>query len=120
MTPHEARELFSAAYDSELDDDTQRAFDGALASDISLASEYEEFCTLLRAAAEDLQEAPAPDLLAGVQRRIRLRSRGRFYRDRFSERAGLGTRSPLLVAGVMLVLAALVWAAFRVVQAAAV
>ena len=121
MTPHEARELFSAAFDSELDAATQGAFDGALASDAALATEYAEFCSLLRAAAaDDAAHVAAPDLLPGVQRRLRIRSRGRYYRDRFSERAGLGARSPLIVAAVMLVFAGLIWLAFRVVQAIAV
>jgi anti-sigma-K factor RskA len=120
MTSQEARELFSAAYDTELDAEAARGFEQALANDANLASEYAEFRSLLAAAAEDVEVAKAPDLLPGVQHRLRTRSRGRFYRDRFSERAGLGARSPLIVAGVMMLLAALVWLALRVVQAIAV
>jgi hypothetical protein len=120
MTSQEARDLFSAAYDTELDAEAQRAFDLALATDTILASEYAEFRSLLTAAAQDVEVTSTPDLLPGVQRRLRARSRGRFYRDRFSERAGLGARSPLIVAGVMVLLAALVWLALRVVQAIAV
>jgi hypothetical protein len=120
MTSQEARELFSAAYDAELDPEAQRAFELALANDEILAGEYAEFRSLLTAAVEDVEVASTPDLLPGVQRRLRARSRGRFYRDRFSERAGLGVRSPLIVAGLMVLLAALVWLALRVVQAIAV
>ena len=121
MTSQEARELFSAAYDSELDPGTQAAFDSALAADAALATEYAEFRTLLTAAAEDsTPPGPTPDLLPGVQRRLRARSRGRFYRDRFSERAGLGARSPLVVVIVMLVLGALAWLAWRLVHSIAV
>jgi anti-sigma factor RsiW len=120
MTSQEARDLFSAAYDSELEPETQQAFDAALAHDAALASEYAEFRTLLKAAAEDVEVSATPDLLPGVQHRLRARSHGRFYRDRFSERAGLGARSPLLVAGVMMLVAALVWLAFRVLQSIAV
>jgi hypothetical protein len=116
MTSNEARELFSAAYDTELDAAAQQAFAAALAADPVLAAEYEEFRTLLRAAAEEPEPAAAPDLLPGVQRRLRARSRGRYYGDRFAERAGLGARSPLIVAVVMLVLAGLAWLALRVVQ----
>jgi hypothetical protein len=116
MTSQEARELFSAAYDADLDESTQRAFEQALASDTILSNEYAEFRTLLQAAADDAEVSSTPDLLPGVQRRLRARSRGRFYRDRFSERAGLGARSPLIVAGVMMLIATLVWLAFRVVQ----
>lgn len=120
MTSQEARELFSAAYDAELDAELQSAFDRALAHDAVLASEYAEFRSLLEAAAEDVPVTSTPDLLAGVQRRIRARSRGRFYRDRFSERAGLGARSPLIVAAVMVIVGVLLWLALRVVQAIAV
>jgi anti-sigma factor RsiW len=114
MTSQEARELFSAAYDAELDAGTQRAFESALSDDAALAAEYEEFRALLQAAAEGPGpvSSPAPDLLSGVQRRLRARSRGRYYGDR----AGLGARSPLLLAVVMLVLAGLAWFALRVVQ----
>jgi hypothetical protein len=117
MTSQEARELFSAAYDRELESAAEEAFERALANDAALAGEYAEFRSLLEAAAEDIEVAAIPDLLPGVQRRLRVRSRGRFYRDRFSERAGLGARSPLIVAGAMMLIAALAWLALRVVQA---
>lgn len=117
MTSQEARDLFSSAYDAELDAGAQQAFDRALANDTVLASEYAEFRSLLEAAAHDPEVASTPDLLPGVQRRLRARSHGRFYRDRFSERVGLGTRSPLLVAGAMMLIAMLAWLALRVVQA---
>ncbi|HKU44448.1 MAG TPA: hypothetical protein VJR89_40085 [Polyangiales bacterium] len=117
MTSEQARELFSAAYDAELDAPTREAFDSALASDAALAAEYAEFRSLLEAAAEEPGPAAhAPDLLPGIQRRLRARSRGRYYGDRFAERAGLGARSPLLLAAIMLVLAGLAWLALRVVQ----
>lgn len=117
MTSQEARELFSAAYDAELDSGTQQAFESALAGDSALAAEYAEFRSLLRAAADEPPAAAnAPDLLSGVQRRLRARSRGRYYGDRFAERAGLGARSPLILAVIMLVLAGLAWLAFRVVH----
>jgi hypothetical protein len=51
---------------------------------------------------------PGPDLLAGVQRRIRQRSRGRFYADAWS----LGTSSPiayLLSAAVLLLVLVLLY-----------
>ena len=117
MTSQEARELFSAAYDAELDADTVQQFDQALAADAGLAAEYAEFRALLRAAAEEPEPSVrAPDLLPGIQRRLRVRSRGRYYSDRFAERAGLGLRSPLLLAVAMLVVAGLVWLALRMLQ----
>jgi hypothetical protein len=121
MTAQEARDLFSAAYDAELNAATQQAFDLALAGDPALAAEYSEFSALLRAAAEEPQvPVRAPDLLPGVQRRLRVRSRGRYYGDRFAQRAGLGLRSPLLLAVVMLLLAALAWFALHLLQSSAV
>jgi len=115
MTPQEARESFSAAYDAQLAGDEQLAFDAALARDPALAAEYAEFRALLQSAGMDLT-APVPDLLPGVQRRLRARSRGRFYGDRFAERAGSGLRNPLSVLVAMLILGGLAWVALRLVN----
>jgi hypothetical protein len=56
-------------------------------------------------------DAPAPDLLPGVQQRLRARSRGRFYADRFAERLGSGLLQPLPLALIMLGLLVLAWLA---------
>jgi anti-sigma factor RsiW len=117
MTPDEARDAFSAAYDAQLDAEAQQAFDAALARDASLAAEYAEFRSLLQAAGFDVVSGPVPDLLPGVQRRLRARSRGRFYADRFAERAGLGFRNPISVLVAMLLIGGLAWAALRLVTA---
>ncbi len=120
MTGDEARENFSAAFDGELGEQ-RAAFDAILAEDTELRAEYEEFAQLLRetpslALDEDLPEvggAPTPDLLAGVQKKLRARSGGRFYRDRFSERSTRGLSVPMLVAGVMLVLLVVLFVALN-------
>lgn len=116
MTREEARELFSAAFDAELDAASERALRAALEADPELAHEYAEF----RATLERMRAAPpasdAPDLLPGVQRRLRQRSRGRYYADRFSERLGLGAWQPVVLAIVMLALLGLAWLGLSVLQ----
>jgi anti-sigma factor RsiW len=113
MTAAEARELFSAAYERELDGPQAEAFAAALEADPELAREYEAFVATLGfaragAVAPQVRE---PNLLPGVQRRLRARSRGRFYADRFSERLGGGMLQPLSLALVLLGLLALAWLA---------
>jgi anti-sigma factor RsiW len=118
MTSEQARERFSAALDGELEAGERDAFEHALQADGALAQEYAAFRATLEHArgaasafARDVAAAPAstPDLLPGVQRRLRQRSRGRFYADRFSERLGRGLTQPLLLALVMVALLALAW-----------
>lgn len=104
MNADQARDLFSAAYDRMLDDDAVRAFEDALARDADLASEYRAFCELLASA--NAQSVQAPDLLPAVQRKLRVRSRGKFYRDAFSENAGIASQRWILVVVAMLVCAA--------------
>ena len=112
MNAEDAEALFSAAYDSELNQDEQRAFEAALARDADLAARYGEFCRAIETLKHADDTVPTPDLLKGVQRRLRIHSGGRFYADRFSERAGLGTQQLLsvLLATTLLLLA--VWAVF--------
>lgn len=112
MTGDEARELFSEAFEGELSPERKAAFDEALANDPALLAEYEDFVETFRtmgrlAAAEEAE--PAPDLLRGVQDRLRRRSRGRYYRDRFSERMGAGWVTPLLAAMAALLLLAVAY-----------
>jgi anti-sigma factor RsiW len=117
VTSEQARELFSVALDGELSPDERAAFDAALAADATLAEEYAAFRATLSAAQRSLAEpADTRDLLPGVQRRLRARSRGRFYADKFAERAGRGLVSPFTLALVMGVIAALAWLAFGYVQ----
>ena len=55
-----------------------------------------------------------PDLLPGVQRRLRNKSGGRFYADRFAERSGWASRQLYVGLLVCALLLALLWLAFGV------
>ncbi|MFI5305768.1 MAG: anti-sigma factor family protein [Polyangiales bacterium] len=117
MTPTEARELFSAALDGELDDARARELRACLAADPELQREYAAFeATLALVRKPAGKQAPAPDLLAGVQERLRNRSRGRFYNDRFAQRRGRGLALPLLLGVVMLGLLALAWLGLSLIE----
>lgn len=119
MTPSEARDLFSAAYEADLEPEQKAAFDALLASDAALAQEYAAFCAMLQDAKTNLLGTdPLPDLLPGVQRALRVKSRGRFYADKFAERAGLGTWSPLLLGAITVGVLVLVWLVLGYLDAA--
>jgi anti-sigma factor RsiW len=119
VTRDEALDLFSAAYDGELSASQRPAFDAGLASDSELRAEFDEFRSLLdetRCLDPDVDVA-APDLLPAVQRKLRARSRGRYYRDRFSATGGKGAALlPLLLAAVMLVVIGVAWFALTYIQ----
>jgi anti-sigma factor RsiW len=115
VTSDQARELFSAAYDEQLDAPEQQAFDATLENDPELAREYAAFCATLAAVHAD---APTPpDLLRGVQTRLRNASGGRYYADRFAERSGVGWLQPWGLLIACAVLMSLAWLAFRVLHA---
>jgi anti-sigma factor RsiW len=137
VTGDEARERFSEAYDDELSAEERAAFEAALAADASLHAEYEEFRALLSGALpalaadepelhDDVEarraflagtadgDVPVPDLLPGVQKKLRERSRGRYYRDRFAERGRYAT--PLLLAIVMALVLGMAWFGLSYVQ----
>jgi len=119
MTSEEARELFSEAYDGELGPEPQAAFDEALAGDDALRAEYEEFRDMLNSArslAEGDLDGEAPDILAGVQGKLRARSRGRFYRDRFAEQGSAKGLFPMLLAMAMLVIVVVAWLMMHFIQ----
>jgi hypothetical protein len=48
-------------------------------------------------------------VFSGLQRKLRERSRGRFYADRFAERVGAGALQPWALALVLLGLILLLW-----------
>jgi hypothetical protein len=80
--------------------------DELLARDEALRNELEQLEQVVKAT-RALHSAPRIDLLSGVQSRLRERSGGRFYRDRFSQRRGNGLLPWMLAgAGLMLVLTA--------------
>jgi len=121
MSPEEARALFSDAYDGELAAEPRAALEAALAADPELAEEYAEFGRMLALARGDsplpaTPDGTAPDLLPQVQRALRLRSRGRFYPDRFSERQGAARLTPWLVSAALLVLLCVLFAAVHLFE----
>jgi anti-sigma factor RsiW len=118
VTPDDARERFSAAYDGLLDEGERKAFDDAIAADEALRAEYLEFREILDGATLGPSEEAVPevDLVKGVQSKIRSRSRGRFYRDRFSQRSGSQALMTLLLGVVVLVLLGIAWLALHFVQ----
>lgn len=116
MSPVEARDRFSEALDGELDAEAKAAFEAALAADAALRQEYDEFVDTFRMVGSlgGDEDEPAPDLLAGVQERLRKRSKGRYYRDRFSQRAGPSAWAlPVLLAMVSVLVLALAWFALH-------
>jgi anti-sigma factor RsiW len=106
------RELFSAAWEAQLEDAEQLAFDAALDQDPALAAEYTAFCATLDAVDRTSVKGPAPDLLRGVQKRLRNASGGRYYADRFAERSGVGRFAPWFWLAVLALLLGVVWLAF--------
>ncbi|MCC7538560.1 MAG: hypothetical protein IT379_20215 [Deltaproteobacteria bacterium] len=109
MSPDEARDAFGDAHDGLLDDETRAAFEAALETDEALRAEFARYQELCRAAASLDEGGPTPDLLQGVQKKIRERSGGRFFRDRYSERARAGTPLPIVLAAAMLVVLLVAW-----------
>lgn len=113
MSPDEARELFSEAYEDALTADIQRAFDRALEANIALADEYAAFCRALELMRQRPQPA-TPNLLPGIQRRLRMQRRAAALQKRF----GLGGIKPVGLALLMLAVAGLGWLALELLQAA--
>lgn len=111
MNTDEARDLFSEAFEGDLDEERQKAFTEALAADEELKAEYDDFVETFQLVSRmgEPDDVEAPDLLHGVQERLRKRSRGRYYRDRFAKRAGPGWMLPLLTSLAVLVLLGLAW-----------
>lgn len=114
MTPDEARDLFPDALDGTLSAAQQQAFDAVVAGDPALQAEWTELRDLMSETAAiaeaDAAVAPSVDLLRGVQTKLRRRSGGRFYRDRFSRDVGRGAQMwPLVAATVMLLVLGTAW-----------
>lgn len=110
MTSQEAREHFSDAYEGDLSSDTLSDFEAALSADAALSSEYASFQDLLQNAEQHAGPVGAtPDLLRGVQKRLRGSTRNRFYGDRLGAIFGRGGISPLLLGMCIVALVALLW-----------
>lgn len=108
MNPHEARELFGAAYDDELPEPQRTAFHALLAQDPELQQEYEAFRALLAGAAQVFTPKRSPDLMPGIQRKLRQR-RGRLRGDRLGQLAGPGRIQPLMLSFIVLVILVALW-----------
>jgi len=113
MNDDELRARFDDAIDDALSADERRAFEAALATRPALRAEYERHREVLEAT-RALGNAPAPvDLLGEVQRKLRARSGGRFYRDRFAEQRGRrGGMGVMLLLSALVVLLVLAWFAY--------
>ena len=119
MNSAEARDLFSEAFEGDLDEERKRAFDAVLAEDDALKAEYDDFVdtfNVLHKLAEP-ESVQAPNLLPRIQERIRRRSGGRYYRDRFSRDVGRGFQMwPLVASCLMLMLLGVAWYALHFAQ----
>lgn len=112
MTADEARALFDASLDGELDAELRAELETKLATDDELRAEYERHRALF-AATVALGRVSQVDLLAGVQHKLRARSGGKFYRDRFAERRGQSASlGVVIVASAVLVIGVLLWFAY--------
>ena len=121
MTSDEAREAFDEAFEGALGTDKRAAFEAAIAADAALSAEWEEFVRTMRmvrgVGLDEARESHEP-LLAGVQSKLRTRSRGRFYRDRFASAGRSERMLPVLLAVATIVLLAIAWAGHHVVDVA--
>ena len=119
MNAAEARDRFSAAYEGELSPAERAELDAAFAADPALLSEYETFRATMEAMgalAREGDAVPPPHVLGNVQRALRQRSKGRFYRDRFAALRGAQHALWLWIGAVVLVSLCVIWAAFQFVQ----
>ena len=117
MTPEEARSKFSEAAENELSSTEAKDFEETLASDPQLSQEYAAFRHALsevgKLSLADSNE-DVPDLLHAVQTRLRKRSAGRYYRDRFSEEQRVPMRAMTYMVIAMLVAVMTIWVAIKV------
>ena len=109
-----ARERFGDALERQLAPEEHARFERALREDTALAEEFEAFRQAVDGlrALREAPVAPAPDLLAGVRRRLRERHPGRYRRAK--RPWGLG---PWMPATVLLVLLVLLGLAYVLLQA---
>jgi anti-sigma factor RsiW len=120
LSDDDVRERFSPYHDRELSEAEHDAVRDALAKRPALAREYQTFCAMLDGlgalgSAGPVRKAEAPAaLLEGVQDRLRKRSGGRFYRDRWSRTAGLFPAE--LLAALLLVALVVAWFAMTAIQ----
>jgi anti-sigma-K factor RskA len=120
MSPAEARDRFSDAFEDALEGDERAAFERALDADRALAEDYRAFCEALaqtRALGRTVAPRPSVDLLEGAKARIRRRMRGRFHRDAFAPSRATGRVLPLVVAVLLLLLLGITYAGIHYMDA---
>ena len=119
MTPDEAREAFDAAFEGELTKERRAAFDAVLAADAALREEYDEFASTLRTlrglGVQDAEARTSEEFVANVERTLRTRSRGRFFRDRYSMARREERVLPFILAVVVFLMVVIAVAGRRVV-----
>lgn len=114
MDAEQARERFSDALDETLPPDERAELEEALASDPALRAEYDAFVAAVKGArALGSEPPPRIDLVAGVHDKLRRRSRGRYYRDRFSRRSPVQMMVPLALAAATLAVVVGAWLVYR-------
>lgn len=112
MTDEQVRELFSAALEDQLDAQERADFDALLATRPELTREFEALRATLLAASETHRRAPVPDLLPGVQSKLRNRGR-KGLGDGTAHLRGRGFLSPVGLGIVLCGLLLLLWLAAR-------
>ncbi len=113
MSENDVRELMEAEIsrylDGEMDDSEARDFESRLSSDEELAAtltKYQRTISLLRKTASR-KDAVSDEFLLAFQRKIRLKTRGRYY--------GAGNlRVSLQTGGMLLILVILIWTSYGV------
>lgn len=113
MNREEARGRFSDAFEGALADEERAGFEAALGRDPQLRADYEAFVATVRSTRALGSTRPRADLTAGVQDELRRRSRGRYYRDRFSRRPAGQHVVTWVLAGVVLVVLGAAWMIHR-------
>lgn len=111
----EQDELFSAAYEGELDASEQASFERRLSEDPTLRTEYDSFRQLLSGADRAYADAPVPDLMPGIRAKLKQR-RGLLKGDRFGQLRGRGRIQPLLLAMVLVTLLLMLWMVFSTLR----
>jgi hypothetical protein len=114
LSPEAARALFQRALDDDLSLEERAELNQALASDAQLAAELASLRQVVAATSALGTATPSVDLLSSVQQKLRTRSGGRFYRDRFAEKQGQRSAlSWVLGATFLVLLATVLWLSVR-------
>jgi len=114
LSPDAARALFQRALDDDLSLEERAALQQALAADAALAAELASLRELMARTSALGSATPSVDLLSSVQQKLRTRSGGRFYRDRFAERQGQKSALSLILgASFLVLLATVLWLSLR-------